>query len=256
MGPSGCWKMEIDIPWKVVVDVVNGACNKQSWLLYLVHSWLEILLWISITHWYRTKKPYKAIPLTRVFFLVFEYIISATATGNGDSFVMQCLAFSADPRRSCFTELNLNSGDIFIVTRELSFDILLALPFSIIWIICTRSNGTELLWRLRIRSPSKTSLFRNSCFQRIRAALVIIIPVSFVLLLHASNTALPTSLSSVTRTLRSSFASYRPGTCSNSCSLNLVLWTTLHIFLMVHVSAFGSCTSRWDLVNGILVLFL
>lgn len=120
-----------------------------SSLLYLVHSWWEIPHWISSTRWCCTQSSSKAVSLTSTFFLVFEYIICATATGSGASFVMQCLAFSAGPRR-CFTELNLISLDILTATRDFPFDILLALLSSIIWIICTRSNGKESLWRLRV----------------------------------------------------------------------------------------------------------
>ena len=66
------------------------------------------------------------------------------------------------------------SWDLLTATCELLFDISLMLPSSVIWIICTRSNGTESLWRLQLRSPSRTFLFRNSCFQRMWTALAII----------------------------------------------------------------------------------
>ena len=204
---------------------------------------------MSLTHWYYTQNPSEAMSLTSAFFLVFEYTISATATGNGGSFAMQCLACSADLCWFCFTELNLIIWDIVTATHELSFDVLLALPSSMIWIICTRSNGTKSLWYLQVRSPSKTSLFRNSCFQRMWAALAVIIPSPCVLLLHTSNTALPTSLSRVKRTIHPSFASHRPGTCSNSWSFNLVLWTHSAFFCKAPYSSIGSCTSTWDPLN-------
>ena len=270
MGPSGYWKMEINVPWKDEVAVLDHklwsilsmvlVTNIPGWslggqtipsLLYLLHSWLEIPLSISLTRWYHTQSSSEAISLTSALFLVFEYIIRATATGNSGSFVMKCLVFSADPRRCCFTELNLITWNMLTATRKLSFDILLALSSSIIWIVCARSNDRELLWRLRVILPSKTFLFKRSCFWRMWVALVIIVPSSCVLLLHASNKALPTSLSRVKRTLRPSFASHRPGTCSNSYSFNLVLWAHSASFCKV---TFGSCTSTRDLVNGVLVL--
>ena len=133
-------------------------------LLYLFHSWWEIPYWISLTCWCCTHSSSKAISLTSTFFLVFEYIICATATGNGGSFVMQCLAFSADPRR-CFTELNLISWDMLAATRDFSFDISLALLSSIIWIICTWSNGKESLWRLRVDHHRKLACSGTVVFE-------------------------------------------------------------------------------------------
>ena len=129
---------------QVVVDIFNGAQNKQpslkfrradySRLLYLMHSSLEIPHWISLTRWYCTKSPSKVISGISAFFLVFKYIISATVTGNGDSFVMQSLVFSTNPRRCCFTQLNLIIWDMFTATCELSIDISLVWPSSMIFL--------------------------------------------------------------------------------------------------------------------------